>query len=279
MLNWYGLLGNGGGGGGAAGTIEDESGDAFVVGDIAEGESIERSGASFIGVDYQSQIDTLTSALAALDGRLDTAESSLTSLDGRLDTAETDITSLDGRLDTAESDIAALESSGAPGKVLVASEVVAGVDQQHLTVTYAFQTGRTYRIQAVNYIINPGTGQTITMKPNTTVTTNLYQQYLGGFNNSPAAGRDTTGDIYGDTANEKVYTTIEWNEVAGEQRHFVIKVVPFDDAPLIDYSQHIEIVYAQTPAQTALTSFRLAGSHSATAGIGSYLKLYDMGPA
>lgn len=169
---------------------------------------------------------------------------------------------------------------------LLASYTVAGAAKQTINfgpggdayTTGTLPTGYRYGIRARVKPTTVANTHLFDLRPNS-LTTNMFSQYVSLNGASVSAGKTTDGIFAGVSADvEEYHFNIEWDELAGFDRLFEIVTTTYDDSgTVVDSVRTDRLIWAQTPAETALANMVLGCDQATGFGIGSYLTLLGLG--
>lgn len=182
----------------------------------------------------------------------------------------------------------AIADLAAAGAAVLASYTVAGAAKQTINfgpggdayTSGTFSTGRRYALRARILPTTVANTHSFDLRPNA-LTTNMYSQYHGATNATASAGRVVGGTSLGGTASdvEEYMFNIEWDELAGFDRFFVIDSTAQDTSgTIVEYTFQYRLIWAQTPAEDALDNLVLGCTQADGFGIGSKIWLMDLGP-
>jgi len=187
------------------------------------------------------------------------------------------------RLGQRSRSVSAAVSGG--GTELLGSHTVSGSAKQTIIAgsggdsglsSISFTTGRRYRIEARIFTTTPAPTHLYTIRP-AGATTNMYYQRLGG-SNTLAVG-DRNAWIAGTSTDIEEYAiALWWDELSGFDRIFNVRATYYDaSVPLSDQIYFSSVVWAQTPAETAMSSFALYCDQADGFGVGTYVAVFDDG--
>lgn len=185
---------------------------------------------------------------------------------------------------------AASSSSSEGGRTLLGSYTVSGAAANTIVIgtggpaglsTITFPAGKRYGIYLRAVFGSPTATNVITLDPNSQ-TSNLTNHVIYTISTTLGSqGPIADGLVYSTSADvEEAIVEIEWDELAGFDRKMNVRSDYYDNGALA-YSQNFyTLFWAQTPAETAMTTFRLGKGGSAqtdTYGIGSRVAVFDLG--
>ena len=171
--------------------------------------------------------------------------------------------------------------------VKMGSHTVAGAAVQSLmvgaggasgTTSATFAAGYRYRIECRVVPTTAATTHAFDLQPQE-LTTNMVSRYLSGVGTTEETDAVASG-VFAGSANdtEEYIFRIEWNEMAGFDRHITVTVIDYDaSVPAVYSIKTHHVIWAQTPGETALTKFKVNSDQADGFGIGSYIAVFRDG--